>query len=158
MMEDEDYDSDSDFELDYQLPAHLKGLGVKLSPNMIYVGGNPDPTPLIASTISMSPTPPTFTHPNKFAPLDSEAADDDADTMADELNNRCNVVRRKSPKSSKPVIVPKKIDVLDSFTVRSENELDYLSQRHPYLAAIPTESLFEAGQSSSSVALTKPFV
>ena len=134
-LEDEDFDSDSDFENENQLPAHLCGLGMERSSHTIYLGGNPDPTPLVASTMSAPPTPPSFHHPNKFAPLDSEDAIND---MADELNNNfAHVVRRQKSKTSKPTIVPKKIDVLDSVTVRSENDLDKLLKKHPYLAAIP---------------------
>ena len=35
------------------------------------------------------------------------------------------------------MLVPKKIDVLDTITVRSERELDSIMKSHPYLAAIP---------------------
>jgi hypothetical protein len=86
------------------------------------------------------PTPPTFNHPNKFAPLDSEAAEDDVNELVNDLNsNFAHVVRRQKSKASKPTIVPKKMDVFDSVIVRSETDLDKLLKKHPCLAAIPED-------------------
>ena len=52
-------------------------------------------------------------------------------------NGWATTVHRKRSKSSKSVLVPKKVDVLDTITVRSERELDSILKCHPYLAAIP---------------------
>ena len=121
-----------------ELPPQLCcGLGAPRSPQTIYVGGDSDPTPLIASTMSISPTPPTFTHPNKFAPLDSEDVNKEFKKLVDEFKDWATTVKRKRSKTSKSVAVPKKIDILDTITVRTERELDALLQQHPHLAAIP---------------------
>ena len=42
----------------------------------------------------------------------------------------------KKTKKAKPVVVPKRHDVFDQWTVSSEKDLDALLKRHPHLAAI----------------------
>ena len=146
MLDDDEFESDSDFDESFPLPDHLKGLmdgrpiinGLMRPPRTIDLSDAPSfPTLAEANALtSMQPSPP-FTNPNKFAALaTTDDHDDDIGPLADDLNNWAHTVHRK-PKNSKAAVVPKSLDIWDTVTVKSEADLDKLLQKCPKLAALP---------------------
>ena len=148
MLDDLD-DSDSDFDHENELPAHLKSLAIRSQLccgltrpiREVYLGAEPlcNDAARFPPLTKVQPSPPTFAGPNKFSALsETDAPNDEAEAnqVVEELSSWATTTKMSSKKAQR---LPKSIDIFDQFTVRSERDLDLVLKNHPTLAALPSD-------------------
>jgi hypothetical protein len=138
MLEDEDFsDGDSDFESGDEVCAALL-----CSTTSIPSAAKPASGHLCALRRAPKTSPPpteSFASANPFQAIAEDNVNDlDEDTM-DAMNGWAHKVKRQSSRKAKAVLVPKPVDVFDTFTVRSEKDLDALLVKNPGLAVAPLD-------------------